>query len=186
MGEIGDGIETALQATATRPVPATPGARFRLLLRAEKGSTKAVAARLGVSPRTVQRHLAGQVRRPTPRLAAALEREARRAWQPRVRARAIRAASAAGVVVETRARFGFTAAPGSTDDPRLRRLTEQLPPDASARLLAAHQAGGSEEDLRRILGEALGHVYFRDHGRRAQGLDVEINDVDYLELNLGG
>jgi hypothetical protein len=61
-----------------------------------------------------------------------------------------------------------------------------LPPDASARLLAAHQAGRSEEDLRRILGEALGHVYFRDHGRRAQDLDVEINDVDYLELDLGG
>ncbi|GAB2885397.1 telomere-protecting terminal protein Tpg [Streptomyces mayteni] len=185
MGEIQDGIESALRSTQTRPLPISPLARMRVLLRAERGSTSAVAARLGVSARTVQRYLRGQIRRPGPRLAAALEREARRSWQPRVRQRALRRAARAGVAVETRARFGFTAAPGSTDDPRLRRVTQQLPPDVAARLLAAHQAGAPEDELRRILGQGLGHAYFQDFGRRAQGLDVEITDVDYLDLDLG-
>jgi transcriptional regulator with XRE-family HTH domain len=185
MADVGDAIEATLQSAQTRPLPVSPAARIRILLRAERGSTRAVAARLGISTRTVQRYLAGQIRRPTPRLAAALEREARRSWQPRVRQRAIRRAAAAGITVETRARFGFTAAAGSTDDPRLRRLTEQLPPDVAAQLLAAHTAGAGEQQLRQILGQGLGHAYFRDRGSRAQGLDVDINDIDYLDIDLG-
>lgn len=184
MGEIGDSIETALQATQTRPIPKSPQARMRALVKAEKGSTRAVAARLGCSQRQVERYLAGQAKRPTPRLAAALERELRRVWQPRLRARAIRQAAAAGITVETRARFGFTAAGGSTDDPRMRRITEQLPPGTAARLLAAHQTGAGEQELARILAGGLGHAYFRDRGRRADGLEVELSDVDYCELDL--
>jgi hypothetical protein len=133
----------------------------------------------------VQRYLAGQIKTPTPRLAAALEREARRSWQPRVRARAIRKAAAAGITIETRARFGFTAAPGSTDDPRLRRLTEQLEPGDTARLFAAHQAGADERQLQQLLGAGLGHAYFQDRGTRAQGLDVTVTHIDYLDLDLG-
>mgnify|MGYP001274112225 CR=1 FL=1 len=185
MGEIQDAIEEALQRTQTRPLPRSVRARVRVLLRAERGNTAAVARRLGVSRRTVQRYLAGRIRTPSPRVAEVLEREARRSWQPGLRARAIRRAAREGIAVETRARFGFTAAPGSTDDPRLRRVTELLDPEAAGRLLAAHQAGAGEAELRRILGEGLGHAYFRDHGRRAHGLDVEITDIDYLDLELG-
>ncbi|GAB2891387.1 telomere-protecting terminal protein Tpg [Streptomyces mayteni] len=184
MGEVQDAIENALQAIQTRPLPATPAARMRVILRAEKGSTRAVAARLGISPRTVQRYLAGQIRRPGPQLAAALEREARRSWQPRIRQRAIRRATQAGIAVETRARFGFTAAPGSTDDPRLRRVTETIEPNTAGALLAAHQAGADETELRQLLGQGLGFAYFQDRGRRAQGLDVEVTDIDYLDIGL--
>ncbi|OEV06280.1 telomere-protecting terminal protein Tpg [Streptomyces oceani] len=184
MGEISDGIETALQATQTRPIPLSPQARMRALVKAEKGSTKAAAARLGCSQRQVERYLAGQVKRPTPRLAAALEQQLRRVWQPRLRARAIKKASATGIVVETRARFGFTSAAGSTDDPRMRRITEQLPPNTAAQLLAAHQAGAGEQQLAQILAGGLGFSYFRDRGRRADGLDVELSDIDYCELDL--
>ncbi|MGK5534254.1 telomere-protecting terminal protein Tpg [Streptomyces sp. URMC 129] len=184
MGEVADSIDAALAAAFTRPVPVGPRARMRFLVRAEKGSTRAVAARLGISPRTVQRYLAGQIRTPTPRLAAALEREVRRSWQPRVRQRVIRRAAETGITVETRARFGFTAAPGSTDDPRLRRVTEALPAETARRLLASHQAGAAEGQLRDILAEGLGQAYFRDHGRRAHGLDVAITDIDYLDIEL--
>ncbi|MCZ7430136.1 telomere-protecting terminal protein Tpg [Streptomyces sp. WMMC1477] len=184
MGEIGDSIEAALQATQTRPIPVSPQARIKALVKAEKGSTKATAARLGCSQRQVERYLAGQVKRPTPRLAGALERELRRVWQPRLRARAIKKAAAAGIVVETRARFGFTAAGGSTDDPRMRRITEQLPPNIAAQLLAAHQAGADEQQLAQILADGLGYAYFRDRGRRADGLEVELSDVDYCDLDL--
>ncbi|SFC88876.1 telomere-protecting terminal protein Tpg [Streptomyces aidingensis] len=185
MGEIADGIEAALQATQTRPVPRSPQVRVRYLVRTvDKGSTRATAVRLGCSQRQVERYLAGQAKRPTPRLAAAIEREIRRAWQPRLRQRAVQRAARAGITVETRARFGFTAAGGSTDDPRMRRITEQLPPGTAAQLLAAHQAGADEQRLARILADGLGHAYFRDRGRRADGLDVEISDVDYLNLEL--
>ena len=184
MGAVQDSIEAALQAAQTRPLPASPAARMRILVRAENGSTRAVAARLGCSQRQVERYLAGQARRPTPRLAAALEREARKAWQPGVRRRTIRRAAQAGITVETRARFGFTAAAGSTDDPRMRRITEQLPPDVTAQLLAAHQAGASEAQLQQILAAGLGHVYFQDRGRRAHDLEVEIADIDYLDVDL--
>lgn len=184
MGEIVDSIEAALQATQTRPIPTSPQARMRALVKAEGGSTKATAARLGCSQRQVERYLAGQVKRPTPRLATALEQQLRRAWQPRLRARAIKKASAAGIVVETRARFGYTAAGGSTDDPRMRRITEQLPPTTAAQLLAAHQQGADEQQLAQILAQGLGFAYFRDRGRRADGLDVELSDIDYCELSL--
>jgi hypothetical protein len=38
------------------------------------------------------------------------------------------AATSTGLVIDTRARFGFTAAPGATDDARIRHLTIVLPP----------------------------------------------------------
>lgn len=184
MAEIEDAIEAALRATSNRPIPVSPAARMRALHRAERGSTRAVAARLGISTRTVQRYLTGQIKRPSPALAGRLEAEVRRTWQPRLRARAIKQAARSGLTVETRARFGFTSAAGSTDDPRLRRITEQIPAPTAARLLTAHQDGAGEEQLARILADGLGHAYFRDHGRRADGLDVELTDIDYLDLGL--
>lgn len=184
MGELQDSIENALQGTQTRPLPASPAERIRVILREETGSTRAVAARLGCSQRQVERYLAGQARRPTPRLAAALERETRKSWQPRVRQRAIRRAGQTGITVETRAQFGFRAAAGSTDDPRMRRITEHIDAWTTRALLAAYQAGENEDRLREILSEGLGHAYFRDRGRRAQGLDVEINAIDYIDLDL--
>ncbi|WP_326600363.1 telomere-protecting terminal protein Tpg [Streptomyces sp. NBC_01803] len=112
------------------------------------------------------------------------EREVRRDGQPRVRQRAIRRAAETGITVETRARFGFTAAPGSTDAPRIRRVTEALPAETAARLLASYHAGADEGRLRDILAQGLGQAYFRDHGRRAAGLDVAIQDIDYLDIEL--
>lgn len=185
MATIGESLEAALQATATRPIPVSPQARMRFLVKTEQGSTRRAAARLGCSQRQVERYLAGQVKRPTPRLATALDREVRKSWQPRVRARAIRQAAQRGAIVETRARFGFTAAPGSTDDPRLRRITEQLPPDITGQLLARHVAGAGEAELRDLLGAGLGHAYFQDRGRRAAGLEVAVTDIDHLDVELG-
>ncbi|MDT0347736.1 telomere-protecting terminal protein Tpg [Streptomyces litchfieldiae] len=184
MGAIGDSIEAALQGAQTRPLPKSAAARVRVILRAEKGSTRAVADRLGCSQRQVERYLSGQAHRPTPRLAAAIEREARRSWQPGIRQRVIRQAARAGITIETRARFGFTAAAGSTDDPRMRRITEQLDPADAAQLLAAHAAGADEAQLQALLGQGLGYSYFRAQDTRAHGLDVAITDIDYLDVEL--
>jgi transcriptional regulator with XRE-family HTH domain len=184
VGEIEDALQRAAANTATRPIPKSARAQMRFLLKAEKGSTRAVAARLGVTQRTVERYLKGQLRRPRKDLAARLEREVRRGWQPRVQGRAKkRAAGAGGIVIETRARFGFTAAPGSTDDGRVRRITQHLPPSYAARLFDAQASGATEQQLRRIAAEGLQEVYFKDRGRRAQDLRVEFTDIDYIELD---
>jgi hypothetical protein len=159
------------------------GARMRFLLKSEKGSTRAVTNRLGVTQRTVKRHVKGTLRRPRAWLAARLEREVLKDWQPRVQQWARkRASTATGIVIETRARFGFTAAPGATDDGRMCRITQHLRPAFAARLFEAQAAGTAEQQLQTITAEGLQEIYVKDRGRRAQGLEVKFTDIDYIEL----
>ncbi|BAC67986.1 hypothetical protein SAV14893_093070 [Streptomyces avermitilis] len=54
----------------------------------------------------------------------------------------------------------------------------------AARLLQAQQDGTDEDDLRQIAAEALGEVYFRDNGRRAQSLEVKLTDLVDLKFEL--
>ncbi|MEU3039254.1 telomere-protecting terminal protein Tpg [Streptomyces griseoaurantiacus] len=184
MGIVGDGLERAVQQAFTRPIPKSAGAQMRYLVKQLKG-TRAVADALGVSQRTVERYVRDQIRRPRADLAQRLETAVRERWQPRVRARARRqAVTTTGLVVDTRARFGFTAAPGTTDDARIRHLTLALSPQHAARLFDAHDAGASEQQLRDIAAEGLGEMYFRDGGRRAHGLEVEFTDVEHLQFDL--
>jgi hypothetical protein len=184
MDTVGDGLDAALRKAFTRPIPKSAGAQMRYLVRQLKG-TRPVAELLGITQRTVERYVKEQIKRPRPDLAQRMEREVRKRWQPQIRARAKRAAATTGgIVIDTRARFGYTAAPGSTDDARLRHLTVALPPQYAARLFETKEAGGTEQQLRDIAAEALGEVYFRDNGRRAHGLEVEFTDVEHLEFDL--
>ncbi|MEW1753488.1 XRE family transcriptional regulator (plasmid) [Streptomyces caniferus] len=184
MGIFGDSLDKAAANTATRPIPKSAGAQMRYLVKQEKGSTKAVAQLLGVSQRTVERYVKAQIRRPRRDLAARIEREVRKRWQPKVRQKAQqRAASTGGIVIETRARFGFTAAPGTTDDGRIRLITQHLPPAYAARLFEAQASGATEQRLQEIAAEGLQEIYFKDRGRRASGLLVEFTDIDYVELD---
>ncbi|MFZ3475777.1 telomere-protecting terminal protein Tpg [Streptomyces sp. 4.24] len=183
MGIVGDGLDRAGQAHSTRPIPKSAGAQMRYLVKQHKGATKQVASLLGISQRTVERYVKDQIKQPKPALANRMETEVRRRWQPLVRKRArAKAARETGLVIETRARFGFTAAPGTTDDGRMRRITQHLPPEFAGRLLAAQDAGASESELQRIAAEGLQEVYFKDGGGRAGGLLVEFTDIDYVEL----
>jgi transcriptional regulator with XRE-family HTH domain len=183
MGKISDGLEKAAQQVLTRPVPKSTQARVRFLVKQLK-TTRAVAELLGVSQRSVERYLTGERKSPPKPIADRIESEVRRRWQPRVRQRARQqAATATGITVETRAQFGFTAAPGSTDDPRLRRITEHLPPDYAARLFDAHAAGATERQLEGIVAEGLQEMYFKDRGRRASGLLVDFTGIDYIEMD---
>lgn len=184
MDTVGDGLEEALQKAFTRPIPKSAGAQMRYLVKQLKG-TRPTADLLGITQRTVERYVKDQIKKPRRELAERLEREVRRRWQPQIRARAKQqAATTTGIVIDTRARFGYTAAPGTTDDPRLRHLTIALPPAYAARLFEAQEAGATERQLRDIAAEGLGEIYFRDRGRRAQGLDVEFTDVEHVEFDL--
>ncbi|AVZ77964.1 DNA-binding protein (plasmid) [Streptomyces lunaelactis] len=184
MGILEDSLDKAAAANFTRPIPQSAQAQMKFLVKQEKGSTMAVARLLGVSQRTVERYLKGQLKRPRRDLSARLVAEVRRRWQPRVRERAKKqAATTGGIVIETRARFGYTAAPGTTDDGRLRLITQALPPVYAARLFDAQAAGASEQQLRDIAAEGLQEIYFKDRGRRAHDLLVEFTDIDYIELD---
>ncbi|MFI6063179.1 telomere-protecting terminal protein Tpg [Streptomyces sp. NPDC051286] len=183
MGVVGKSLGHAVAAAATRPIPKTAGAQVRFLVKRLKG-TRPVADLLGVSQRTVERYVRDQIKTPRAQLAARLADEVRARWQPRVKENAKKnAAISAGIVVETRARFGFTAAPGSTDDGRIRRITQHLPATYAARLFDAQAAGAPERQLQAVLAEGLQQEYFKDRGRRADGLLVEFTGIDYVELS---
>ncbi|MGW7316708.1 telomere-protecting terminal protein Tpg [Streptomyces sp. NPDC054865] len=180
--DISDSLTKADEPHFTRPVPKSAGAQIRFLVKQLK-TTKAVATTLGISQRTVERYVKNQITQPKPELAARLEAEVRRRWQPLVRKRARdQAARTTGLVIETRARFGFTAAPGTTDDGRMRRITQHLPPEYASRLFAAQDAGATEAQLRHITAEALQEIYFKDNGARATSLLVEFTDIDYVDF----
>jgi hypothetical protein len=185
MSLFGDGLDAAEQKTFTRPAPKSAGAQMRYLVRRMKG-TKAVAQLLRVSQRTVERYVKDQIRKPRADLAARLEREVKQRWQPQVRARARqRAASTGGIVIDTRARLGYTAPIGSTDQDRVRHLTVALPPQYAARLFDAREAGADDRQLRQIAAEGLKEVYFQDGGRRAGQLEeVRFTDIEHLEFEL--
>jgi hypothetical protein len=185
MSVFGEGLEKAVQRAFTRPVPKSAGAQMRYLVKQLKG-TKAVAQMLRISQRTVERYVKDQIKKPRPDLAARLETEVRKRWQPQIRARARQqAATTGGIVIDTRARIGYTAPIGSTDEDRVRHLTVALPPQYAARLFDAQQQGASDQRLQEIAAEGLKEVYFQDGGRRAGQLqDVRFTDIEHLEFDL--
>ncbi|QIY68482.1 XRE family transcriptional regulator [Streptomyces sp. RLB1-33] len=185
MSMFGDGLDAAVQRGFTRPAPKSAGAQMRYLVKQLKG-TKAVAQMLRISQRTVERYVKNQIKKPRPDLAARLEREVKARWQPQIRARARqKAATTGGIVIDTRARLGYTAPIGSTDQDRIRHLTVALPPHYAARLFDAQEQGASDQELREIAAEALKEVYFQDGGRRAGQLEeVRFTDIQHLEFDL--
>jgi hypothetical protein len=183
VGIISDSLEKAAARTATRPIPKAAGVQMRYLVK-QAGGTRAVARLLGISQRTVERYVRDQIRWPRPELAARLAGEVRRHWQPRVQARARRqAATSTGIFVSTRARFGYTAAIGSSDDPRQRWITQALPPAYARRPFDVHAAGGTDHELQSVIAEGLQETDVRDGGRRASGLHVEFTDVEAAEID---
>ncbi|WP_149564460.1 telomere-protecting terminal protein Tpg [Streptomyces cacaoi] len=184
MGEIDDAIERADREAFTKQPPKTLKGQIGYLIR-QLGSAKAVAQEIGVTADSVNRYRRGARKHARPDIAATIEEAVRQRWQPLVRKRRQKqAATTGGITVETRARFGYTAPIGTTDDGRFRRLTVHLPPDYAQRLFTARDAGASDQQMRQIIAEGFREVYFQDGGSRAVGLsDVAINDIDYLDLD---
>ncbi|MGK3110476.1 telomere-protecting terminal protein Tpg [Streptomyces sp. WAC05858] len=185
MTMFGDGLDAAVQKTFTRPAPKSAGVQMRYLVKQLKG-TRPVAELLGISQRTVERYVKDQIKKPRSQLAARLEREVKKRWQPQIRAKARQqAATTGGIVIDTQARLGYTAPIGTTDQDRIRHLTVALPPRYAARLFDAQEAGASDQELRVIAAEALREVYFQDNGRRAGSLEeVRFTDIGHLEFQL--
>ncbi|MGW1364713.1 telomere-protecting terminal protein Tpg [Streptomyces chartreusis] len=183
-GEIEDAIERADRESFTKEPPKTLKGQIGYLIK-QCGSAKAVAAEIGVTADSVNRYRRGARKHPPGDVAAKIDEAVRQRWQPLVRRRRQRqAAATGGITVETRARFGYTAPVGTTDDGRFRRLTVHLPAEYAQRLFDARDAGASDQQMRGIIADGFKDVYFQDGGARATGLsDVEINDIDYLDLD---
>ncbi|WP_432198222.1 telomere-protecting terminal protein Tpg [Streptomyces sp. bgisy027] len=126
-----------------------------------KGSTTAVAERLGVSRRTVERYLSGAAKRPQKRLQAALAEETDEQWQPQVKAQARqRAATSGGLVISCRAYFGF-GPEGTSDAGCVRDISTAVSPFHADRILAAKERGATDADLQELVTEAIADAYFR-------------------------
>ncbi|MFF0043350.1 telomere-protecting terminal protein Tpg [Streptomyces mirabilis] len=184
MAEIEDAIERADREAFTRQPPKTLKSQIGYLIKQLK-TTRAVAEDIGVSQRSVERYRKGERKHPPQAIAERIDAAVRQRWQPQVRKRRQKqAATATGITVETRARFGYTAPIGTTDDGRLRRLTVHLPPAYAQRLFDARNTGASDQQMRQIIADGFKDVYFQDGGTRATGLsDVTLNDIDYLDLD---
>jgi transcriptional regulator with XRE-family HTH domain len=181
--DVHDALHRADQEVFTREPPKGLRARINFLVGKLK-TTKAVAEELGVTQRSVERYRTGERKKPPKDIADRIEAAVRARWQPQVRKRRRKqAATSTGITVETRARFGYTAPIGTTDDPRMRRLTVHLPPAYADRLFEAQQQGASDQQMRDIVAEGLQEIYFKDGGRRADNLEVEFTDVDYFDVS---
>ncbi|MET9593153.1 XRE family transcriptional regulator [Streptomyces sp. NPDC006516] len=181
---LGDSLDRALEGAFTRRIPQSAQAQMKYLVKQLKG-TKAAAQALGISQRTVERYVSGKLKRPRQDLRGRLEREVKKRWQPQIRAKARKqAASTGGLVVSTRARFGFKAAGGTTDDARIRDISQALPPEYADKLFTAREQGKTEDQLRQIAADGLARMYFRANNSRAPGLGVEFTDVERLDIEL--
>lgn len=124
---------------------------------------------LRVSRRAVERYLKDQIKKPRTDVAARLEREVKKRWQPQIRANAQgRAATTGGIVIDVHARLGYAGVPmDTTDEDRIRHLTHltvALSPQHAARLFDAQEQGANEGRLRELAAEALKEIHFQ--GRR--------------------
>ncbi|MFF5475357.1 telomere-protecting terminal protein Tpg [Streptomyces achromogenes] len=181
-GKVLEALARAERKVFTRPAPKCAKAQVKFLLTRTKGSTKALAERLGVSRRTVERYRAGTLTTPQKRLRAALVEETESEWQPQVRAQARhQAATSSGMMVDVTAYFGFTCT-GSSDDGRERTITTAISPTYAKQILELQEAGATEEDLHPIVAEAITESYFTQWGTRAAGLRADFTHVLQIEF----
>lgn len=182
-GTIADGLERAERAQFTEPIPASTQGRTGFLLGKLTGGTKALAARLGVSQRTVQRYRAGTVTKPRAAAREALQDETCEHWQEDVRAEARQRAASTGFTITTRCRFGFDAGAGTSDSPRMRLLTQRVSGAHAAAIIAAREAGATDDQLTEMVGEALADAYFRTEGTGTANLKVHLTDIDFIDMS---
>ncbi|WP_331722424.1 telomere-protecting terminal protein Tpg [Streptomyces anulatus] len=181
-GKVLEALARAERKVFTRPAPKSAKAQVKFLLTRAKGSTKALAERLGVSRRTVERYRAGKLTTPQKRLQAALVEETESEWQPQVRAQAReQAATSGGMMVRVVAYFGFTAT-GSSDDGRIRHITTPISPTYAQQILQLQASGATEEELHPIVAQAITESYFTEWGALADGLRADFTHVQSIDF----
>ncbi|MGW2785950.1 telomere-protecting terminal protein Tpg [Streptomyces populi] len=174
---VSEALDIADQRHWTKKPPRLHSDRLRYLLR-QLGPHE-TAGRLGLPPHNLETTPI------TDGLRLAIDREVRRIWQitERQQVHGDLVRDNAQIVVRFRARFGFSAARGSSNDSRLRFLAPQLLPSHTAELFAARHRDAEEEEMRRILGDAIGAAYFFHRlGPHQTQAAVAITDLDFVEF----
>ncbi|MFF8044462.1 MULTISPECIES: telomere-protecting terminal protein Tpg [Streptomyces] len=96
-----------------------------------------------------------------------------------------KAATTGGIVIDTRARTGYTALIGTTDEDRLRHLTVALPPRYAVRLFDDQEQEAAVSSSSGSPPKHPKEMYFQDNGRRAGQLEeVRFTDIEHLEFDL--
>lgn len=127
VGDIDEALDRAGREAFTRQPPTTLKGQVSYLMKQLK-TARAVAAELGITADSVNRYRRGARKHPPQHVQERIDDAVRSRWQPLIRKRRRQKAAATdGITVETRARFGYTAPVGTTDDGRFRRLTVHLP-----------------------------------------------------------
>lgn len=178
-----------IQDALSEAVSALPAGRvpkgFQAQARALGGRGKTPAARLsaqfGVTERTARKWIAGGA--PSKANRARVERAIQDVAHQRRLDRARELALAGGLRIETRARFGYLAPAGTSNDPRLRRITATMGKQFIGPLFQAYSQG-NEEAMNRVVANGILYDYFKDGGRRAHDLDVVFEDIDYVEMEI--
>ncbi|MFG2933936.1 telomere-protecting terminal protein Tpg [Streptomyces achromogenes] len=177
-GKVLEALARAERKVFTRPAPKSAKAQVKSFLTRAKGSTQALAERLGVSRRTVERYRAGKLTTPQKRLQAALVQETESEWQPQVRAQARhQAATSSGMMVDVTAYFGFTCTGSSDDGHERRSITTAISPTYAKQILELQEAGATDEDLHPIVAEAITESSFTEWGTRAVCLRADFTHV---------
>ncbi|MFC9679424.1 telomere-protecting terminal protein Tpg [Streptomyces sp. NPDC056948] len=169
----------------TRNPPRSTRARLTYLLKQTRQDAAALADLLQMTSAELN------VLRASPQIPAdhplhqTVEREVVRLWQPRVRRRAHATilANNGQMMLSFRAWLGFTAAAGSSDDPRLRFLTLSLQSPHPHALFTARHRDAPEPELRGILNDALGACYFHRNRPTPSGETVSLERIDFLEFH---
>lgn len=168
----------------TRQPPKRPAARLRHLLRHQSPSV--LAPRLFAFPDALTRWAEGDPTGLEPTHATLIELEIYRTWQPEARRRAHQQILDRGgcVTAQLHARFRYTTLSGEYDDPRLLRVTEDLPTHHARHLFEARHRDAAEEELRRILADGVGEAYFfRALPADQQQAAVTISDLHFIQFH---
>ncbi|MFF7459663.1 hypothetical protein [Kitasatospora sp. NPDC008115] len=59
-----------------------------------------------------------------------------------------------------------------------------MPGSVAQALYAARDTGATEAEQEKLLADALRDHYFQARGGRARGLDVELNSINWMDLEL--
>ncbi|MFF3910537.1 telomere-protecting terminal protein Tpg [Streptomyces sp. NPDC001848] len=168
----------------TRTPPRSTRARLTYLRKQTRHDTATLAQLLQANTADLKAlRETGQIPTDHP-LYQSVEREVIRLWQPRVRRRAHDTILANGgqMMLSFRAWLGFTAAAGSSDDPRLRFLTLSMQAPYPEALFTARHHDAPEAELRAILNDALSVCYFHRNRPAHTTETVSLDRIDYLEF----
>ncbi|MFD4529103.1 telomere-protecting terminal protein Tpg [Streptomyces sp. NPDC058470] len=183
---IAHALDEATRAVYKLSWPRSDRARIRYVMRSRHMTLPELARWLGIPLSGVTEHLGpgpcAHARNCTvsARLRAEVLRLARPAMLEHARIRAV----TTGMMVHTRARFGYRAVPGGRDEARVRLITQLVRPDEACALLSAHREEAPEGELHRLLQRGLVVAYFQPRDTDRIDQFFELGPLDFVDVDL--